>query len=116
VAQRANIDPILTKGTKFNLSTRSAEASVQRGIDAGRLVPQGLGEAQPVASNDTPEGRALNRGIELVRVEPQPNIVVSMGGGAPLGQRRRSRQLPPAPKVARSHMRQTHDPQLLRGG
>ena len=42
-------------------------ALVQRGIAEGRLVPQGMGEAQPVASNDTPEGRALNRRVELVR-------------------------------------------------
>ena len=54
-------------------------ALVQRGIDAGRLVPQGMGEAQPVASNDTPEGRALNRRVELVREEQKPNILFIMG-------------------------------------
>ena len=54
-------------------------ALVQRGIAEGRLVPQGMGEAQPVASNDTPEGRALNRRVELVRLEPQPNILVIWG-------------------------------------
>ena len=54
-------------------------ALVQRGIAEGRLVPEGMGETQPVASNDTPEGRALNRRVELVELEPQPNILVIWG-------------------------------------
>ena len=54
-------------------------ALVQRGIEAGRLEPQGMGEAQPVASNDTPEGRALNRRVELVREDQKPNILFIMG-------------------------------------
>jgi hypothetical protein len=43
-------------------------ALVERGIDAQRLVPAGLGETQPITSNATPEGRALNRRVELDRV------------------------------------------------
>ena len=43
-------------------------ALVQRGVDAHRLVTAGLGEGSPVTSNATPEGRALNRRVELVRV------------------------------------------------
>ena len=54
-------------------------ALVERGIAAGRLVAQGAGEAQPVASNDTPDGRALNRRVELVREEQKPNILFIMG-------------------------------------
>lgn len=38
---------------------------VERGIDRQRLVAIGHGAALPVASNDTPEGRALNRRVEL---------------------------------------------------
>jgi len=51
------------------LSTRRA-ASVKayfqsHGIDASRLTSRGYGESQPVASNATKEGRAMNRRVEL---------------------------------------------------
>lgn len=51
------------------LSVQRAEnvrkALVQRGVDAARLTVKGLGASQPVAGNDTPEGRARNRRVEL---------------------------------------------------
>jgi outer membrane protein OmpA-like peptidoglycan-associated protein len=37
-----------------------------QGITATRLTARGYGEAQPVASNDTDAGRALNRRVELI--------------------------------------------------
>lgn len=37
------------------------------GIDGGRLTAQGVGPSVPVASNDTEEGRARNRRVELVK-------------------------------------------------
>jgi outer membrane protein OmpA-like peptidoglycan-associated protein len=54
-----------------NLSQRRAEAVVTRlvrdhGVDPGRLFPVGVSYAAPVASNQTEEGRALNRRVELV--------------------------------------------------
>ena len=42
-------------------------ALVERGIDAARLDTAGAGQLRPVASNDTDEGRALNRRVELAR-------------------------------------------------
>jgi outer membrane protein OmpA-like peptidoglycan-associated protein len=36
------------------------------GIDSGRLESAGFGETQPVAGNDTPEGKQQNRRVELV--------------------------------------------------
>jgi OmpA-OmpF porin, OOP family len=37
-------------------------------VDERRLEAAGLGQAQPVDSNDTPEGRQNNRRVELVRL------------------------------------------------
>lgn len=51
------------------LSQRRAAAVVawlvDKGIAAERLQSEGHGEAMPVAGNDTPEGRALNRRVEI---------------------------------------------------
>ena len=37
------------------------------GIDAARLDPRGAGADEPVAPNDSEDGRARNRRVELVR-------------------------------------------------
>lgn len=51
------------------LSERRAQAVVsalqQRGISAGRLSAQGLGETQPIAGNHDEAGRALNRRVAV---------------------------------------------------
>lgn len=52
------------------LSVRRAESVAahleSRGIDPGRLQSEGLGEARPIADNETARGRAMNRRVELV--------------------------------------------------
>ena len=65
-------DGIGTDQYNLELSKRRAvavrEALVKRyGIDAGRLTSQGFGKSQPKDTNDTLEGRARNRRVELVR-------------------------------------------------
>lgn len=58
-------------GAEYNidLSLRRAQAVkqylVDHGIASDRLTTMGYGESQPVASDDTPEGRARNRRVEL---------------------------------------------------
>ena len=51
------------------LSRRRAESVVAylatQGVSAGRMVPAGYGPDQPIASNDTAAGRALNRRVEV---------------------------------------------------
>ena len=39
---------------------------VAHGIDASRMTWKGYGESQPIATNDTAEGRAQNRRTELI--------------------------------------------------
>lgn len=39
---------------------------IKRGIDPDRIETEGKGESEPVADNDTEEGRALNRRVEFV--------------------------------------------------
>jgi OOP family OmpA-OmpF porin len=61
-----------TAAHNLELSQRRAEAvkSVlvgQFGLDGARLATAGLGASKPVASNDTPQGRAENRRVEFVR-------------------------------------------------
>ncbi len=60
-----------TEAYNLDLSLRRAEAVrnylVSQGISADRLTVRGYGETRPTASNATPEGRAQNRRVELVR-------------------------------------------------
>lgn len=42
-----------------------------RGIDSTRVIVNGRGENEPVASNDTQVGRAQNRRVEIFLSEPQ---------------------------------------------
>lgn len=39
-----------------------------RGVAGQRMVMRGLGESMPIASNDTADGRALNRRVEIALV------------------------------------------------
>jgi outer membrane protein OmpA-like peptidoglycan-associated protein len=43
---------------------------VQRGIEPGRLEPVGYGEARPITTNRTPEGREENRRVEFIVIDP----------------------------------------------
>jgi OOP family OmpA-OmpF porin len=53
----------------FNLSANRADAvrqyMISQGIPASQLTARGYGPTQPIASNDTAEGRARNRRIEF---------------------------------------------------
>lgn len=55
------------------LSERRAESVrdflAQQGVGMNRMVAVGYGESRPVASNDTQEGRAKNRRVEIVIAE-----------------------------------------------
>jgi OOP family OmpA-OmpF porin len=58
-----------SKEHNLELSQARAEAVkkylVKKGIDPKRIVAKGYGDSEPIATNDTPEGRAKNRRIEV---------------------------------------------------
>lgn len=65
-------DNVASLDLNTKLSQARAEAVVQalvgkHGIAAGRLIGQGAGPLAPVASNDSEDGRARNRRVELVK-------------------------------------------------
>ena len=66
-------DGIGGDASNLDLSKRRAAAVktalVSRfGVSAGRLTTNGYGKSQPVDTNETPEGRARNRRVELVKL------------------------------------------------
>ena len=42
-----------------------ADYFISRGVTPARIRSTGFGKTQPIASNDTPEGRAANRRVEI---------------------------------------------------
>ena len=46
-----------------------AQELSKRGINADRLICKGLGASRPIADNSTPEGKALNRRVEITILE-----------------------------------------------
>lgn len=68
------IGPELRSRFPSNLELSSARADevarylVSKGVPSNTISAQGFGEARPVASNATPEGRSKNRRVEIVIV------------------------------------------------
>ena len=63
-------DSVGTDEYNQQLSERRADSVrdflAENGVPASSITARGLGKTQPVASNDTPEGRQRNRRVELV--------------------------------------------------
>ncbi len=75
--RRSKGTPTRTATTRqtSTLSRRRAEAigaylTGTLGVTASRVSAVGYGETQPIASNDTPQGRERNRRIDVI-IEPQ---------------------------------------------
>jgi OmpA-OmpF porin, OOP family len=69
VVVEGHTDSVGSEAYNEALSQRRADSVlkylVRKGVPAGRLTARGFGESNPVASNDTAEGRAMNRRVEL---------------------------------------------------
>jgi chemotaxis protein MotB len=67
--------------SNWELSTARASSVIKLfilryGFDPGRLSAAGYAEFHPVAANDTPEGRAQNRRVDIVILNPTPQDFV----------------------------------------
>jgi outer membrane protein OmpA-like peptidoglycan-associated protein len=74
LAIEGHTDNIATDVYNRQLSERRAAAVKNalvsaKGVSAARLTTAGLGESRPKDTNDTVEGRARNRRVELVRIQ-----------------------------------------------
>jgi len=60
--------------SNLELSSRRADVVVEylvnQGVNQNLISAQGFGDSNPVASNDTPDGRSQNRRIEVTLVGP----------------------------------------------
>jgi OmpA-OmpF porin, OOP family len=62
-ADAANLDLSKRRSTSVK-----AELAKSFSVNADRLVTDGMGESQPVAPNDTPVNKALNRRVEFIKL------------------------------------------------
>ncbi len=73
VELEGHTDNVGTDAYNQGLSERRANAVktylIGRGVDGGRMTPVGYGETQPIAANDSEEGREENRRVQLKVVE-----------------------------------------------
>ena len=65
-ADRAGIAKPCDLEVKRLNSAAVRETLVKSGIDGSRIATAGYGPERPIATNDTEEGRAKNRRLELV--------------------------------------------------
>jgi outer membrane protein OmpA-like peptidoglycan-associated protein len=66
-------DSVGDANTNLEISQKRADAVltalVSLGVDASRVTTQGMGEDFPIASNDTDEGRAQNRRVDVILLD-----------------------------------------------
>lgn len=83
-----NIPPNTSKyPTNWELSAARAVTVLrylveQAGVNPKQVFAAGYGDEQPIASNLTPEGRALNRRADIVILYPAAKIPTGAGGAA----------------------------------
>jgi OOP family OmpA-OmpF porin len=80
VELQGHTDSVGSDRYNLALSQRRAESVrsylLQAGVGANQVVARGYGESQPIATNDTPDGRALNRRVVMVVLQNPGNVPV----------------------------------------
>jgi len=72
VEGHADTDRVSSPSFPDNMALSTARAETVAGLirgaltDSGRVTARGMGENVPIASNSTPEGKSLNRRVEIV--------------------------------------------------
>ncbi len=70
---RGHTDSVGSRMSNKRLSYKRAQSVrdylISQGITQDRLVPVGMGEDEPIADNNSAEGRAMNRRVELHRID-----------------------------------------------
>jgi outer membrane protein OmpA-like peptidoglycan-associated protein len=123
--QQAPETPLIIEGhtdsrgsdaTNERLSQERAQAVASylatRGIDESRIQVVGRGEEQPIASNDTTDGRASNRRVEIVVGGRSSEPATSFGAvnkAAPGGAA--AKTLPPEPQQPMQQQQRMQQPQ-----
>ncbi|ANF58015.1 OmpA family protein [Halotalea alkalilenta] len=73
VRVEGHTDSVGTAAYNQRLSKQRADSVAEylstQGVDSARLTTEGFGFTRPVASNDTAEGRAQNRRVEIAPIE-----------------------------------------------
>jgi outer membrane protein OmpA-like peptidoglycan-associated protein len=73
IALSGHTDNVGSEDANQKLSTDRAKSVldylVSKGITAGRISSGGFGKSKPVATNDTEEGRAINRRVEFTVIK-----------------------------------------------
>ncbi|MEO1911968.1 MAG: OmpA family protein [Paracoccus sp. (in: a-proteobacteria)] len=103
-------------GFNAELSRGRAQAIVtamkDAGIDITNMTSRGYGESQPIATNDTEEGREANRRIEFRLLSPHPARAAAPAVTAVTGITGQQAEQPEAPPVQGPNLPQMQGPNL----
>ena len=73
--------PSINEPLSVNRAASTRRYLADRGVELARIAIDGRGALEPVADNSSPEGRALNRRVEIYVAEPATATQAPQGAG-----------------------------------